>query len=540
MYVAVGPMDVSHQLEALRDEMRGKKSTEAAELAEHRLPVAIFNQYRYVRVPLRAVFSYQDICVATYYSRCLPAESTQLPSASPPSPADIKAFCGHRRYRQAGVFVSTLRSGKMCVSRLTRAPLSVQWNPSEHTTAAVFCAGDIVTHTALPEVIGLAQHEAIQELVDYEVEPLGHGGRHEPPFTTLVETRLGTGSNNTTTASTRGRVDSESPMRDVSPGSSPSHRGGAAAASIVHNRFTRVTTPLPAGDDGVDRLYTIGMPYSPHPQMHIPLGRQERSPGPDSTYPKCPFSLYDPKLEKNAIDAANSCGHQYITCFAQSQIHGAWMASLLHIQHAPSAAVEEGRAHLQALHGQRTPGRSHISLFQRLVALRSVYRKATKSAGGGGVGAVGGGGGGDNTGKISLSSWYPSFVRALQLLPQRFIHDDMFPTASDTASPSCSSLLPPPSPPQTSFVMQPILRCVSIFKVPKRVTKAYYSSRDKILIMGADGGHICLLYTSDAADEEDSVDLGGRRIIKKKKRGNYITRGYSSVSELIYKTERRG
>eukprot|EP00658_Telonema_sp_P-2_P014211 TRINITY_DN15397_c0_g1_i2.p1 TRINITY_DN15397_c0_g1~~TRINITY_DN15397_c0_g1_i2.p1 ORF type:complete len:150 (-),score=44.62 TRINITY_DN15397_c0_g1_i2:24-473(-) len=38
----------------------------------------------------------------------------------------------------------------------------------------------------------------------------------------------------------------------------------------------------------------------------------------------------------------------------------------------------------------------------------------------------------------------------------------------------------------------------------------------------------CLLYTSDAADEEDSVDLGGRRIIKKKKKGRemiliYIT-----------------
>ena len=28
---------------------------------------------------------------------------------------------------------------------------------------------------------------------------------------------------------------------------------------------------------------------------------------------------------------------------------------------------------------------------------------------------------------------------------------------------------------------------------------------------------ICLLYTSDAADERSSVDLGGRRIIKKKK-----------------------
>eukprot|EP00658_Telonema_sp_P-2_P078232 TRINITY_DN7281_c0_g1_i3.p1 TRINITY_DN7281_c0_g1~~TRINITY_DN7281_c0_g1_i3.p1 ORF type:complete len:369 (-),score=78.83 TRINITY_DN7281_c0_g1_i3:54-1037(-) len=31
----------------------------------------------------------------------------------------------------------------------------------------------------------------------------------------------------------------------------------------------------------------------------------------------------------------------------------------------------------------------------------------------------------------------------------------------------------------------------------------------------------CLLYTSDAADEEDSVDLGGRRIIKKKKKQKY-------------------
>eukprot|EP00658_Telonema_sp_P-2_P017637 TRINITY_DN16874_c0_g1_i2.p1 TRINITY_DN16874_c0_g1~~TRINITY_DN16874_c0_g1_i2.p1 ORF type:complete len:150 (-),score=67.52 TRINITY_DN16874_c0_g1_i2:82-531(-) len=31
----------------------------------------------------------------------------------------------------------------------------------------------------------------------------------------------------------------------------------------------------------------------------------------------------------------------------------------------------------------------------------------------------------------------------------------------------------------------------------------------------------CLLYTSDAADEEDSVDLGGRRIIKKKKKDGF-------------------
>ena len=33
-------------------------------------------------------------------------------------------------------------------------------------------------------------------------------------------------------------------------------------------------------------------------------------------------------------------------------------------------------------------------------------------------------------------------------------------------------------------------------------------------------GYRCLLYTSDAADERSSVDLGGRRIIKKKKSSN--------------------
>ena len=35
---------------------------------------------------------------------------------------------------------------------------------------------------------------------------------------------------------------------------------------------------------------------------------------------------------------------------------------------------------------------------------------------------------------------------------------------------------------------------------------------------------ICLLYTSDAADERSSVDLGGRRIIKKKKQENVAGR----------------
>ena len=43
--------------------------------------------------------------------------------------------------------------------------------------------------------------------------------------------------------------------------------------------------------------------------------------------------------------------------------------------------------------------------------------------------------------------------------------------------------------------------------------------RDKNGDAGADyRPYSCLLYTSDAADERSSVDLGGRRIIKKKKK----------------------
>ena len=37
--------------------------------------------------------------------------------------------------------------------------------------------------------------------------------------------------------------------------------------------------------------------------------------------------------------------------------------------------------------------------------------------------------------------------------------------------------------------------------------------------------YACLLYTSDAADERSSVDLGGRRIIKKKKTDTHSTVG---------------
>ena len=47
----------------------------------------------------------------------------------------------------------------------------------------------------------------------------------------------------------------------------------------------------------------------------------------------------------------------------------------------------------------------------------------------------------------------------------------------------------------------------------------------------------CLLYTSDAADERSSVDLGGRRIIKKKK--VYTTMVYDNLYKKNTETELR-
>ena len=43
----------------------------------------------------------------------------------------------------------------------------------------------------------------------------------------------------------------------------------------------------------------------------------------------------------------------------------------------------------------------------------------------------------------------------------------------------------------------------------------------------------CLLYTSDAADERSSVDLGGRRIIKKKRSQSQQTGSHSKVAQRV-------
>ena len=48
---------------------------------------------------------------------------------------------------------------------------------------------------------------------------------------------------------------------------------------------------------------------------------------------------------------------------------------------------------------------------------------------------------------------------------------------------------------------------------------AVQNFNEQACILGLGFFYSCLLYTSDAADERSSVDLGGRRIIKKKKQG---------------------
>ena len=50
------------------------------------------------------------------------------------------------------------------------------------------------------------------------------------------------------------------------------------------------------------------------------------------------------------------------------------------------------------------------------------------------------------------------------------------------------------------------------------------------------GQPACLLYTSDAADERSSVDLGGRRIIKKNKSTYYGVRSRVHLSRSTHST----
>ena len=74
-----------------------------------------------------------------------------------------------------------------------------------------------------------------------------------------------------------------------------------------------------------------------------------------------------------------------------------------------------------------------------------------------------------------------------------------------------------------------LVRSRGLGDVYKRQKISFFSADSRALSLSfiiSDGGNgrfgtfsafdFCLLYTSDAADERSSVDLGGRRIIKKK------------------------
>ena len=54
-----------------------------------------------------------------------------------------------------------------------------------------------------------------------------------------------------------------------------------------------------------------------------------------------------------------------------------------------------------------------------------------------------------------------------------------------------------------------------------RVRSQRTEGAPNLVLIGSD---TCLLYTSDAADERSSVDLGGRRIIKTKKDTELLSR----------------
>ena len=81
--------------------------------------------------------------------------------------------------------------------------------------------------------------------------------------------------------------------------------------------------------------------------------------------------------------------------------------------------------------------------------------------------------------------------------------------------------------------------------LPRRSAPGLSSFSTACLSGGNPGGAggtppmFCLLYTSDAADERSSVDLGGRRIIKKKIHRMYSGRG-TWMTNMSNRTTDRG
>ena len=64
---------------------------------------------------------------------------------------------------------------------------------------------------------------------------------------------------------------------------------------------------------------------------------------------------------------------------------------------------------------------------------------------------------------------------------------------------------------------KPVFGLAITFKRPYFISVFAVIKLSNVIVVKSLNLKSCLLYTSDAADERSSVDLGGRRIIKKKK-----------------------
>ena len=76
---------------------------------------------------------------------------------------------------------------------------------------------------------------------------------------------------------------------------------------------------------------------------------------------------------------------------------------------------------------------------------------------------------------------------------------------------------------------------LQVNEVPAQAVDAQGGREGALIAAGEQLDH-CLLYTSDAADERSSVDLGGRRIIKKKNRANTNSRRGRHIVRTTIKT----
>ena len=108
-------------------------------------------------------------------------------------------------------------------------------------------------------------------------------------------------------------------------------------------------------------------------------------------------------------------------------------------------------------------------------------------------------------------NYFPKLVRPGGPPPFRMEEFHQGPVSKDQAPPS-------PATPPKAMVVIVYISLIIFYYLNSLVLIPLLLSRQKRMEYALSVFGCCLLYTSDAADERSSVDLGGRRIIKKKKK----------------------